>query len=150
MKLISHRGNFRGPDKRLENNPNEIERIISLGFDCEIDLRTIDTDLFLGHDKPEYNISVNWLNDLGTNLWIHCKDLQTLSFLSYAKSDLNFFWHENDSYTITSKGNIWVFPGKPVPANGVLVLPESISLFAQEIKGSDFFGICSDFIEEYV
>jgi hypothetical protein len=150
MKLISHRGNFSGPNKKLENNPNQIEKIISLGFDCEIDLRTQDGELCLGHDSPDFQISFGWLASFSDNLWVHCKDLETLSFLSNVNSNLNFFWHETDAYTITSKGNIWVFPGKPVPANGILVLPENNIISVKDIERSFYFGICSDYIEDYL
>jgi hypothetical protein len=150
MKLISHRGNLSGPNKNLENKQNQIEKIISLGFDCEIDVRTQDEELFLGHDSPDFQISFDWLTSLSDNLWIHCKDLKTLSFLSNTNSNLNYFWHDKDSYTITSKGNIWVFPGKPVPVNGVLVLPENIGLMAKDIDSSLYFGVCSDYIRDYL
>ena len=34
-------------------------------------------------------------------------------------SDANYFWHENDKYTITSKGHIWCFPNQPAPSISV-------------------------------
>ena len=47
MKLIAHRGLFNGPNKELENNPDQIEKAWNLGFDCEIDLLIIKKQLFL-------------------------------------------------------------------------------------------------------
>lgn len=150
MKLISHRGNLRGPNKKIENDPKQVEKIISLGFDCEIDLRIQDAKLFLGHDSADFHISIDWLTSFRDKLWIHCKDLQSLNLLSDLNSELNFFWHETDSYTITSKGNIWVFPGKPVSENGILVLPEITGLSVMEAKSLQCLGICTDYVEDYL
>ena len=38
MIYIAHRGLTNGPDKELENHPEQIKRAISQGFDCEVDL----------------------------------------------------------------------------------------------------------------
>jgi hypothetical protein len=57
---------------------------------------------------------------------------------------LNYFWHENDSLTITSKGYLWVYPGKQPVKGGIAVLPEMNN---DDISQS--LGICSDVIENY-
>ena len=62
MKLIAHRGLFNGPNKELENNPDQIEKAWNLGFDCEIDLLIIKKQLFLGHDNPQYKINHSFLS----------------------------------------------------------------------------------------
>lgn len=144
MILISHRGNLYGKKDKEENNPNYILTTLNLGFDVEIDLWYINNDLFLGHDFPQYIIDFNFLSDHKSKLWIHCKNTQSICFLSEIKSDLNFFWHETDTLTITSKGYLWVYPGKQPIKNSISVLPE--------INNDDFsesLGICSDIIKNY-
>ena len=61
-----------------------------------------------------------------------------------SKIDCHYFWHEEDDYTITSKGIFWVYPGKTLIKNSICVLPELSSY-------NDFncLGICSDFIMNY-
>ena len=145
MILISHRGNLNGKVKD-ENKPNLIEEVISLGFDVEVDLRLSEKILFLGHDFPQYQISVEWLKKKSNHLWVHCKDLKTLEFLSNHKilNTLNYFFHDNDEATITSKGYLWVYPGLQPVKNSIAVLPE---LNNENI--STCTGICSDYITNY-
>ena len=75
--FISHRGNLIGKDESLENNPNQIEKVLSRGFDCEVDLHK-GKELYLGHDSP---IKIyEWLLNFINNLWIHGKN--QMSFFS--------------------------------------------------------------------
>jgi hypothetical protein len=60
MKLIAHRGLTDGPNKDLENNPKQILLAIDQSFDCEIDLWSIDSKLYLGHDLPVYPIDASF------------------------------------------------------------------------------------------
>ena len=53
MHLISHRGNLSGPDVKLENNPLQIQKVLDLGYECEIDVWYIGGDYLLGHDEPK-------------------------------------------------------------------------------------------------
>ena len=63
MKIISHRGNLNGPrertSKQQENNPDIIDFVIKKGYDVEIDIRQINNNLFLGHDVPNYIITLD-------------------------------------------------------------------------------------------
>ena len=102
MQLIAHRGLTQGPDKNIENHPEQIAKAINQGFDCEIDLRIIGSKLMLGHDDPQYVINKNFLSDHSEKLWIHAKNLQALHWLTN-EDDLNFFWHQEDDFVITSK-----------------------------------------------
>ena len=61
MIYIAHRGNLNGPNKD-ENKPEYIKKSISLGFDCEIDIRYINNILYLGHDTPDYKIDLQFLS----------------------------------------------------------------------------------------
>ena len=81
MKLISHRGNINGKIEKFENNPNYIDTAIEQGYDVEIDLRYHQHEFWLGHDEPNYEVTLKWLTDRKDFLWIHCKDLITIDML---------------------------------------------------------------------
>lgn len=144
MILISHRGNINGREFDKENSPSQLERCISLGYDVEFDLRFIDGAFFLGHDTPDYKIDLGWLESVKGKSWIHCKNTEALDRLS--GSDFNYFWHDTDDYTLTSKGIIWVYPGKKLCRNSIAVKPES---WTNE-KELDCLGVCTDHIVNFI
>ena len=144
MRLIAHRGLVMGPSKEFENKPAQIETALAMGFDCEIDLRVIDGELWLGHDEPQYKIDQEFLEQSG--LWIHAKNLEALHYLT--STELNYFWHQEDDYTLTSRGFIWAFPGKPLTERTVMLMPEWIDPSFSTLKDSKCFGICSDYVNE--
>ena len=149
MKIIAHRANLEGPDKYLENTISQIEKCIKLGFDVECDLRFIDGEYLLGHDEGIHTIDINDLKKYADSLWIHCKNLQALEMLSQGNNQkiLNFFWHQTDMYTLTSKGFIWSFPGNKLSPNCVQVMPE-LNMEVRDIKHLDkskIYGICTDY-----
>jgi hypothetical protein len=151
MKYISHRGNLNGPNKEIENTKEQIKKVIELGYDCEIDLWYIENDIFLGHDKPENIVSLDFLLKYKNNLWCHCKNHEMLEYLNINNFDLNYFWHQNDYYTITSKGYTWVYPGKQLIKNSIFVLPEYTNFSKNSIlKNMNIGGICSDYILNYI
>ena len=145
LKLIAHRGNVAGRDQTLENSPEYIDTAISLAYDVEIDVRYVDQTIWLGHDKPERNVSFDWIKDRSNKLWIHCKDINALEFFqkNNQHNEFNFFWHENDTVTLTSKNYIWAFPGITC-CNSIAVLPE---LTNHDV--SKHLGVCSDIIKNY-
>lgn len=142
MKLIAHRGLINGPDKNLENAPEQIQSALAMGYDCEIDLWVIDHQLFLGHDGPQYPISRDFLEEPG--LWIHAKHLDALDWL--LTTDLNYFWHQEDDYTLTSHGWIWAYPGKPVTARSVQVVPELVDPSLKNVEWSAH-AVCTDWVK---
>lgn len=144
MKLIAHRGLVNGPNKHIENQPVTIKSALSNGFDCEIDLWVFDRRLYLGHDGPQYNITPEFLKQPG--LWIHCKNLDALEYCS-EDNTLNYFWHENDTYTLTSQRIVWAYPDKILNKQSVMVLPEWKDPNFENI-GRECFGICSDYVEK--
>ena len=142
MILISHRGNINGKHPDLENQPNYIDNAISLGYDVEIDMWWIDGKTYLGHDKPQYEVNDEWLTERIDKLWVHCKNVELLNWIR--STSLHWFWHEEDTLTLTSKGNLWVYPGQQ-PINGSIgVLPE-----INNDNISKCLGICSDIIGNY-
>lgn len=140
MILISHRGNVNGPDKKNENNPNYLDQAMASGFNVEIDVWYKKETFFLGHDGPQYSVSAKYLTN--PNFWCHAKNLDAL--YNMKKIGCHYFWHENDKYTITSKGYIWTYPGEKLTTSSICVLPE-ISNF--EI--TNCAGICSDYVSRY-
>lgn len=143
MKLISHRGNIDGRVPKKENHPDYIDQAIDLGYDVEIDLWNIDGVLLLGHDEPQYGISQYWLNERHHKLWIHCKNIEAIEWMNMVK-EFNYFWHENDTITMTSFNFIWAYPGKQPIKNSIAVLPE---LYNDDLDSC--IGICSDYIKNY-
>jgi hypothetical protein len=149
MKFISHRGNLRGKTS-LENSPVQIEKCLEFGIECEIDLRIIQNKFYLGHDDSEYEITYDWLKNRSTMLWIHCKNFDCLKFFVEKKStEFNYFWHNNDDYTFTSKGYLWVFPDKELSENCIAVLPEIWVSISSDLSLKKFAGVCSDYIIDY-
>ena len=55
-------------------------------------------------------------------------------------SNIHCFWHQEDNYTITSKGFIWAYPNMPLINQGILVIRGRD--IPKEFKGQ---GICTDF-----
>lgn len=143
MILISHRGNINGVDRLLENTTSYIMDAISLGYDVEIDLWYVDNKLYLGHDFAQYEISYEFINQ--SNLWIHCKNIEALEYLTDVGNCNNFFYHQEDDVTLTSKGILWTYPGKKLTKHSIAVLPE----FKKFENINISYGICSDFIEKY-
>ena len=79
-------------------------------------------------------------------LWIHCKNFDVLNYLISEQNNLNFFWHENDDYTLTSKNYIWTYPSKHFFENSVLVYLESDFKISENQK---IYGICTDYPKAY-
>ena len=57
MKLIAHRGNWKGRVEELENSLFLLDNAICKGFDVEVDVWKLDDDLFFGHNGPEIPVS---------------------------------------------------------------------------------------------
>tara|TARA_R100000482_G_C5131615_1_gene152360 strand:+ start:3848 stop:4267 length:420 start_codon:yes stop_codon:yes gene_type:complete len=136
MKIISHRGNLMGKSD-YENDPKQIKACLSLGIDCEIDLWVKDNKYWLGHDEPKYEIKRSFLQQPG--LWIHCKNLEALE---KAPPKTNYFWHQTDDFTLTSKGYIWTFPGKNVGKKSVIVDNSE----DWDTNSYNCFAICTDYV----
>tara|TARA_R110002110_G_scaffold57127_5_gene163608 strand:+ start:2805 stop:3230 length:426 start_codon:yes stop_codon:yes gene_type:complete len=138
--LIAHRGNIKGVDKR-ENMPEYITEALNREYDVEIDVWLTNQGYFLGHDKPQYAIPKNFLRQSG--VWCHAKNSHAFKDM-LQDPNIHCFWHENDDYTLTSQGKIWIFPDKEPLDGGILVLREG-----QKISHPNLGGICSDFVGDY-
>jgi hypothetical protein len=140
MKLIAHRGNINGPNPEQENQPEYIKDTLNQGYDCEIDVRYINNQLYLGHDHPDYLISLDFLITNSDKFWIHCKNIDALDYLIQF-NQLNIFWHQEDQYTLTSKGFIWAYPNMRTTSKCIILMPEWNN-FVFDKTG---YGICSDY-----
>ena len=138
MLLISHRGNLNGSNPETENSPDQIERAASAGFNVEVDLRLIEGSWWLGHDYPQYRINKYDLECMSAYLWYHAKNVEALHGL--LKLGLHCFWHQNDYYTLTSKGIVWAYPNYYCKG-AVLVMPSKD--FVDNLK-EPIYGLCVD------
>jgi hypothetical protein len=144
MILISHRGNIDGKNIPFENQPNYIDKAISDGYDVEIDVWVHNGKLYLGHDEPTHLVDIHWFETRSTKLWIHCKNMDALSYFNTIDDEdiFNYFSHDVDMGVLTSDGYIW---STNLYDNGILVLPE---VFNKE-PNEGTIGICSDVIQNY-
>jgi hypothetical protein len=142
MIYISHRGNLKGRNVERENEPEYIDEAIKAGFDVEIDMWWVDGRVYLGHDNPQYEVDNEWLVDRADKLWVHCKNVELLNWIR--STILHYFWHEEDTLTLTSKQYVWVYPGKQPIIGSIAVMPE---IHNDKIKKCA--GVCSDFVEDY-
>lgn len=145
MRLISHRGNICGkpihPDK--ENRPSDIERCLDYSYDVEVDVWCIGGIWYLGHDRPQYEINLQYLLQYNKRLLVHAKNPTALEQLWTL--NIECFYHQNDDYAFTNFGTPIIFPGQVPLEGGICMLPE---------KGNDTLlekcaGICSDYISNY-
>jgi hypothetical protein len=145
MIFISHRGNLIEKEPTTENTLEKIIYVLSKGYHVEIDIWKVDGKFYLGHDNPAEEIQREFLLFNNKKLWCHAKNLNALeSMLSLGI--INCFWHQNDDYTITSKGFIWTYPGKQLSNNSVVVLTKDTNYSLEDLKKC--YGICSDNIED--
>lgn len=147
MILISHRGNLDNPNPEKENHPDYIKKALQSGFNVEIDVWSIDNQFYLGHDKPQYPVHINFFynqevnNYKHNNYWCHAKNIEALEHL--LSIGAHCFWHQTDDVVLTSKNFLWTYPGKPLgKKNAIAVMPE----IWDDIYG--VAGICSDNIME--
>ena len=142
MIPISHRGNLMGRIPNNENHPNYIDEAINAGFDVEVDMWWVDGRVYLGHDEPTYEVDNEWLVDRVDKLWIHCKNVELLNWIR--STILHYFWHEEDTVTLTSKQYMWAYPGKQPIIGSIAVMPE---IHNENI--SKCIGVCADYINNY-
>ena len=142
MIIISHRGNIRGPVPDKENRPSYIDCAIGNGYHVEIDVRSIDGELWLGHDEPQYKIDHNWLDKRRHYLWLHCKNLEAATECWVYHS----FCHTGDPFTYTSTGKIWLHDlSMKIDGNVIIPLIDRDDVECFVPIGEKPFGICTDY-----
>lgn len=144
MVVLSHRGNINGSHPELENHPGYVLSALSQGFDVEIDLWKHNGGLYLGHDKPEFKVSLSFISSYKDQIWIHCKNVKAAYFM-LDHPNINSFFHGKDEVSLTTKGYLWTFPGGLITPKSIAVLPETFESW--DIK--DAFGVCTDYPLKY-
>ena len=144
FKVISHRGNIEGPDLENENKPKNILKVIKKGFDVEVDVWFIKDRLYLGHDEPQHEVNLKFLQN--NKLWCHAKNILALQYMLL--HNVHCFWHQTDDFTITSKGYLWTYPGKNLTNQSICVMPERADYSHSEILKCS--GVCTDYPGRYL
>ena len=137
MKIISHRGNIRGPIPEKENRPTYIDCAIGNGYDVEIDVRLIAGQLWLGHDEPQYKVEHSWLQPRKEYLWIHCKDLAAAKECWGYQS----FCHTSDPYTYTTTGKVWLHDLSMKVNDAIIPLIDDPIIYLAQKP----YAICTDY-----
>jgi hypothetical protein len=149
MRLIAHRGNIFGPNSKQENEPSYVSGALVMGFDVEIDVWRQDEVWFLGHNKPQYQVSESFLEN--KNLWCHAKNIDALVYMLINK-DIHSFWHQSDMMTITSRGKIWTCDFVAQSTQTVWMITEKrLQNSAFNDRYSELMawhGVCSDWVGE--
>lgn len=147
MILIAHRGNVNQIIPDRENHPDYIDKAITQGYDVEMDVRLIDGKLLLGHDTPDYEVSLQWFRDRNSWLWVHCKNFAALEYL-VEEDYLRIFYHQKENHTIINGCNL-IWSHELSEAGRLSIIPllsekdlESYSLYSDKV-----YGVCSDFVE---
>jgi hypothetical protein len=140
MKFIAHRGNMSGPNPARENSPDYIDEAIKAGCMVEVDLRRVGSNLFFGHDYPQYKVKAEWIEDRKKSLLLHLKDFQA------AKATVEWwhtFCHVSDPYTLTSEGKLWLHDLSIQPDENTIV-PLLSKELVQSYGYRRLYAICSD------
>lgn len=150
MILISHRGNIDSIQPERENTKEYIDEAIDKGYDVEVDVWRIGSKMFLGHDKPEHEVDLNWLQNRKNFLWIHTKNFEALSYL-FEYTGLRIFYHQKEQHTIiaNSESVIWSHNISEADYNSIIPLLSEEQLLTYDVKTQNVFGICSDFVGKY-
>lgn len=142
---VCHRGNLYGPVKEMENNFGILLQRSTQGYHVEVDVWYHEQALWLGHDKPEYKITLEWLAKSKRRL-IHAKDGPTLDYLLKESRrlalDLHVFYHTDEDYVLTNKGLVICYPGKPLLNGSLCMMPERATYTHEELQTC--FSICTD------
>lgn len=148
MKFIAHRGYIQGDRKDIENTLPQIDLALSFDLDVEIDVRLKGDKLFLGHDRPQEEVSLDFLKKHRNRLWVHAKTLETFLYLLDISPRLNIFCQDKDPVVLTTYNKIWTHPTQ------LLYTEDSIAVkFRYEagfvIDNMRLYGVCSNYPEEY-
>jgi len=140
MRLIAHRGNYKGRVEERENHPAHIAEALCAGFDVEIDVWAYGSKFYLGHDEPVYPMNPELMFE--DRVWVHAKNPQAVEMFIQVPY-IHFFWHENDYLSVTSKNYLWTCQPSAEGLNTIYMdihPTESLRLYNPFNVG----GICSD------
>jgi hypothetical protein len=145
MKLISHRGNINGPNPKRENTLPYIMEALHSGYGVEIDVWLVGDDIILGHDAPHELVDDKFLRTEG--LLCHAKNKEAFAYM-LGIEQIHCFWHQEDTYTLTSKGIPVVYPNCPPLPNSIVM--DRVKGINEELLNLKYnISVCSDYIETY-
>lgn len=157
MQIISHRGNLEGPNPLEENHPNYLYKALKAGHAIECDIWGKDDRLYLGHDKPEWEVPSFLIS--GWNVYFHCKNIQAYITLYNADVSAYYFMHENDAAGLVSDGKLWVHPHTILSVSEYdkpfcyAVLPELVYGTQAPVFNfktlERFGGVCTDYVTTF-
>ena len=141
--IISHQARLKGPGYSAENTIAGTELALNEGINVEVDVwGDSKGKLALGHDKPGDIVSIDFLSN--PRIWVHAKDKYALEILY--KSEVNYFFHQGDPFTVTSKGYNWVHIESTPLINNAIYCAFSLKQLKQLKSKVKFpIGVCTDF-----
>ena len=145
MKIISHRGNLKGPEIDRENTIEYIDIALENSFGVEIDLWQVNNKFFLGHDKPLNEVSLEWLENRKKNLWIHTKNFKSFETLLELNNDFIFFYYTSEPLVLVSNGKIWCHQHDKISNPKNCVVPFLDKSSALRNKEFNWYGVCTDY-----
>lgn len=147
MKLIAHRGNIYKPIPELENSPGYIIEALVKGFDVEIDVWKIGEKFYLGHDEPAYEVDASFFKD--NRMVCHAKNIHAFEYM--LANNFHCFWHDQDSFAMTSWGIIWTVykKGTYIPNNSIQVIQAHYQTVVDISPLKNCYGVCSDCVGHY-
>ena len=81
---------------------------------------------------------------------IHSESAQSLNLAAFRyllDTSTNYFWHQTDDYTLTSRGYIWTYPGRELTQRSVMVMPEHVDPTLANCRNIGCFAICTDYVK---
>jgi len=142
---VCHRGNVKGPVKELENNFGIFIQRTLQEERVELDVWYHENALWLGHDTPDYKVTLDWLASDKRRL-IHAKDGKTFEYLLQEAGkkalEIHVFYHTEEDYVLTNKGLVICYPGKPLLEGSLCMMPERANYKQEEFQKC--FSVCTD------
>lgn len=126
MILIANRGNLFGRNPEHENSPFYLNDAIVQGYHVLIDTWWMEGGFWFGKDFPRWKAmggGHEWMQHAMNSVWLRAKNPEALHHAS--EMGLNVFWHQSDSYALSTWGHLLGFYGaKSYGPSFVHVLPE--------------------------
>ncbi len=101
MKYYAHRGNICGANPARENKIDYINEALKFGHCVEIDVRLLNGEYYLGHDKAQEKIPKEFMID--DRILVHAKTYETFRELLKCKR-IHSFYQDNENVVISSWG----------------------------------------------
>lgn len=125
--LIAHRGLTKGPSEYEENSPTAIAEAIEKLYFAECDIWFVENKWYLGHDRPSYEITEQWILEHSDFGFFHAKNVSTFLELikvrNRKKCFLDFFFHDGDKVVLSSENSTVLLTGQ-IYLNCIINQPE--------------------------